>query len=208
MASPRAAFKALADTAALFLVLPVLVGYRLGALVLPGRRDLLFQHAGQALSLLPGFLGVLCRRAFYRSTLAACSGSVWIGFGTLFSKPETEIGDNVSIGANCMIGLATIGPGTLLGSNVDIPSGKSQHGFDDPETPMRLQQGVFNRVSIGADVWLGNGCIVLVDVGDHAIVAAGAVVVHPVEPWSIVGGNPARVLGTRRSADTAGLGSI
>lgn len=194
----KGAIKKLADLIALLAVSPALIAYRLGILVWPSRRDLLFQDAGQALSLVPGLPGVFMRRAFYRQTLQECANSVWIGFGTLLTKSEASLGENVYIGSNCTIGMASIGADVLLGSNVDIPSGKSQHGFDDPDTPIRLQAGAFERIRIGSDVWVGNGSIILADVGEHAVVAAGGVVVKLVEPWTIVGGNPARVIGQRR----------
>ena len=54
---------------------------------------------------------------------------------------------------------------------------------------------------IGNDVWIGYGATILngVSVGDGAIIAAGAVVTKDVEPYSIVGGNPARVIRKRFS---------
>jgi len=182
-------------------ILPILVLYECAARLAPQRREKFFQSASQSVSLLPNFIGVSCRKAVYRHILRSCADSVRIEFGTLFSKPEAEIGEHVYIGPNCMIGLVSIGADTLVGSNVDIPSGKKQHNFEDPTQPMRIQGGSITRVNIGADVWLGNSCVVMADVGDHAIVAAGAVVIDPVEPWSIVGGNPAREISRRnRSA--------
>lgn len=49
-------------------------------------------------------------------------------------------------------------------------------------------------ISIGNDVWIANSVILLsgVTIGDGAVLAAGSVVVKDVEPYSIVGGNPAR----------------
>ncbi|TXM68926.1 CatB-related O-acetyltransferase [Methylobacterium sp. WL120] len=54
-------------------------------------------------------------------------------------------------------------------------------------------------VSIGHDVWLGSGCMILsgVTVGHGAVVAARAVVAHDVPPYAVVAGNPARVVRTR-----------
>jgi acetyltransferase-like isoleucine patch superfamily enzyme len=54
-------------------------------------------------------------------------------------------------------------------------------------------------VVIGNDVWLGRGCVIMsgVTIGDGACVAANAVVTRDVAPYSIVGGNPARVIRKR-----------
>ena len=52
----------------------------------------------------------------------------------------------------------------------------------------------YDRVSIGARCWVGEGAIVLADVGADSIVAAGAVVVKPIPAACLAGGNPAQVL--------------
>jgi acetyltransferase-like isoleucine patch superfamily enzyme len=49
-------------------------------------------------------------------------------------------------------------------------------------------------VRIGSDVWIGSNAVIGNDVSDRCVVAAGSVVVKPVEPHSMVGGNPARLL--------------
>jgi serine acetyltransferase len=58
------------------------------------------------------------------------------------------------------------------------------------------------EVVIGDDVWLGFGAIVMsgISVGRGAVVASGAVVVKDVEPYSIVGGAPAKLIGWRFSS--------
>ncbi|MFN3720057.1 MAG: DapH/DapD/GlmU-related protein [Rhizobium rhizophilum] len=56
-----------------------------------------------------------------------------------------------------------------------------------------------NRVVIGHDVWIGHGATVLpgVIVGDGAVIGAGAVVSRDVEPYTIVGGVPAKLIRER-----------
>ncbi|BCW49580.1 hypothetical protein StoSoilB13_19220 [Arthrobacter sp. StoSoilB13] len=59
-----------------------------------------------------------------------------------------------------------------------------------------------DRVDIENDAWIGASAIVLggVTVGEGAVVGAGSVVTKDVEPYSIVVGNPARMIGKRFSA--------
>ena len=190
------------DAIAVLLVLPFVGLYALLRLAVRGRPDTLFQGFSQFFSLGPGLPGDYLRRAFYRLTIDSCAEECSIQFGTIFSTSGVQIGFGVYVGANCNIGHCQIGDDTLLGSNVTILSGKRQHHFARLDVPIRFQGGDYRSVSIGRDVWIGNGAIVMEDVGDQAVVAAGAVVVKPVEARSIVGGNPATVIGYRRDAST------
>ena len=51
-------------------------------------------------------------------------------------------------------------------------------------------------IVVGDDVWIGENAIVCsgVTIGQGAIVAAGAIVTKDIEPYAIVGGNPAKVI--------------
>jgi hypothetical protein len=62
-----------------------------------------------------------------------------------------------------------------------------------------------HHVSIGNDVWIGHGAIVLAgrSIGDGAVIAGGAVVTKDVPPYTIVGGNPARPIRQRFPDDIA-----
>ncbi len=105
-----------------------------------------------------------------------------VNFGCLFDgrKYSIWVGDDVSIGPEAAI--LTLG--------------------HDPQSADFADQG--GDVNIGNRVWIAYRAIVLpgVTVGDGAVVAAGAVVVHDVEPFTIVAGVPARKVGERnRSLD-------
>lgn len=54
-------------------------------------------------------------------------------------------------------------------------------------------------ITIGSDAWVAARAIVMpgVTIGDGAVVAAGAVVTKDVEPWTVVGGNPAKFIKRR-----------
>jgi acetyltransferase-like isoleucine patch superfamily enzyme len=63
---------------------------------------------------------------------------------------------------------------------------------EDPMQPVRLKETNVKRVHIGRNSWLGANAVVMADVGDDAIVGAGAVVVQPVSSGTTVVGNPAK----------------
>ncbi|QEL24201.1 chloramphenicol acetyltransferase [Bosea sp. F3-2] len=62
-----------------------------------------------------------------------------------------------------------------------------------------------HAVTIGPDVWIGHGAIVLAgrNIGTGAVIAGGAVVTKDVAPYTIVAGNPARPVRRRFSEDVA-----
>jgi len=188
----KRAARGLSRTAAL----PEWLAYELAARV--GDRDEAFHHASQTLSLVPGYAGIYIRREFYRLALEACSDDCCVAFGTVISHPGTSIGRRVYIGLHGNIGLCAIGDDVLFGSGVHILSGSKQHRIDDPDTPINTQGGVFERVNIGRDTWIGNGARVMADVGEGCVIGAGSVVSKPIPDWSIAVGHPARVVRRRK----------
>jgi len=108
---------------------------------------------------------------------------------------DVTIGDYSRIGIHCTV----IGP-VSIGSHVNLAQGITvtalNHNFSD--TTQRIdQQGITTRpVVIADDVWIGANAVILpgVTIGQHAVVAAGAVVTKDVPPYSVVGGVPATVL--------------
>ena len=160
-------------------------------------KDDVFNAFSQFLSLFPGKLGVYFRASFYHFTMAHCDVDTVISFGVLFSQQDTELQSGCYIGPYSNIGKCRIEANCLLGSAVHILSGKKQHNFDDIDLPLNEQGGQFTKVVIGEDSWLGNGAIVMANVGKKCIVAAGSVVVNDVPDYAIVGGNPAKIIKMR-----------
>lgn len=187
--------KKLVQFIALLLILPLYLLLLLSELFV--KTDQSFQGCSQLLSLFPGVPGNYLRQQFYRLTLAECYDDCCIEFGTRLNQRGIEIGRRVYIGTNCCIGLCRIEEDVMLGSNVDIISGKKQHNFDNLEIPMREQGGELEKIVIGEDSWLGNSSVVMANVGRKSIIAAGSVVVKDLSPYSIAGGNPAKVLKSR-----------
>lgn len=62
----------------------------------------------------------------------------------------------------------------------------------------------YSPITIGNDVWIGARVIIMdgVNIGDGAIIAAGAVVTKDVEPYTIVGGVPAKTIRKRTDASS------
>lgn len=128
-------------------------------------------------------------------------GAVLRGTGVI-----RDMGEGIKVGARTAIGVQnvilgqggiTIGDDCLLGPNVSIFS--ENHRFDQPSVPIRQQGEVRLPTTVGNNVWIGAGAIILggATIGDGAIVAAGSVVRGHVPPMSIVAGIPARVVRER-----------
>jgi acetyltransferase-like isoleucine patch superfamily enzyme len=155
-----------------------------------GKGDEVFQFCAQCLAIVPGLPGAYLRGAFYFGSLEHCDWEVRIGFGSIFVKRAARVSKHVSLGNYCVIGHADIGQAVMIGSRVSIPSGKRQHL--DESGRLSGTKGQFDRVAIGARSWVGEGAIVLADVGEDCIVGAGAVVTHTMPARSLSSGNPAR----------------
>ena len=161
-----------------------------------GRRKA-FLSLMQMVSLFPGISGEWLRRGVLQWITGSRLADACISFGTLFSDPDLRIGDGVYIGPRCDIGRVEIGCNTIIGSHVHITSGLKQHMFDQIDIPIRDQGGVFERICIGEDVWIGNGAMISADVGRGCVVGMGSVVVEPIPDYGVAVGNPASVISYR-----------
>lgn len=125
-----------------------------------------------------------------------------VGHGATIRPPfHCDYGSNISLGHgvflnfNCVIldvVAVTIGDHTQIGPGVQILTA------DHPRDPEVRKSGLENgrEIHIGKNVWIGGGAILLpgVNVGDDAIIAAGAVVTKNVPPGTTVAGVPAKVV--------------
>lgn len=119
-------------------------------------------------------------------------------------------GINVRIGKGCHINEHVFIQGASIGNHVMIAPNVSilndSHTFKETDIPMVQQPKVLNdNPIIGDDVWIGRNAIILngVKIGNGAIIGAGAVVTHDIEPYSVVGGVPARFIKKRPGYEIA-----
>ena len=114
---------------------------------------------------------------------------------------DFSIGDYSGVGSGASIPQGvTIGNDVMIGRNLKIFT--KNHRSDRTDIPMRLQG--FTEISplnIGNDVWIGDNVIITAGcnkIGEGSILAAGAVVTKDVEPYCVVGGNPAKIIRYRK----------
>jgi len=111
-----------------------------------------------------------------------------------------QIGDNCSVNSNVQIGAAAgkilIGNDVMIAPNVVLRA--ANHAMLRG-VPMRLQKSTPGDIHIEDDVWIGSNAVVTagVRIARGTVVAAGAVVTRSTDPYSIVGGVPAKKIGER-----------
>ncbi|MBL8764886.1 MAG: acyltransferase [Phycisphaerae bacterium] len=110
-----------------------------------------------------------------------------------------ELGSRVRLNSGVFVvsyARVRIGDNCLIGERVSIRD--ADHG-SAPGTPMRDQPHVSAPITIGDDVWIGCGAVILkgVTIGSGAIIGAGSVVTKDVPPMGIAVGAPARVVRVR-----------
>lgn len=118
---------------------------------------------------------------------------------------EIRASEQLHIGEGSIIGDKSIldarRGGIFIGKNVNFGSGvhlwTGQHDYKDPY--FRSMPGRRGPIRIGDRAWLGANVTVLhsVTIGEGAVVATGAVVTKDVEPYTLVGGIPAKKIGER-----------
>jgi acetyltransferase-like isoleucine patch superfamily enzyme len=109
----------------------------------------------------------------------------------------------LTIGARCSIGRGTsivarrridIGDDVTIAPNVYITD--HNHAYADVDVPIKEQYPTHDPVRIGEGTWIAAGATVLpgADIGRHVTVGAGAVVRGKIDDFTVVAGNPARVV--------------
>lgn len=117
---------------------------------------------------------------------------------------SVSLGDGSSISNNCFLSGSKagihIGAKVMIAPNCVLVA--FDHGYHDLEIPMIDQPYQDAPIVIEDDVWIAANCTITkgVRLGHGCIVGANSVVTRDVEPFTIVGGVPARLIGSRRVA--------
>ena len=133
-----------------------------------------------------------------KGLFAQCGDGVIIEAGFHFDYgSQVQIGDRTFININCIMldapineGAISIGDDCLIGPNVQLLT--VSHAVNPIE---RLNKENFTApITIGNNVWIGAGVIVLagVTIGENAVLGAGSVVTKNVAANTVVAGNPAQ----------------
>jgi len=153
--------------------------------------------------------GNYLRAYYYKKKFHSFGERTYLFPGSTIFRPDLiSIGSDSSINQDC-----TLNPGPshpdggpclvfadrcYIGPNCYFRTGN--HKYDDPDKLFIDQGSSPNKIKIGYDVWVAANCIFLPgsEVGDHSVVAAGAVVSTKFPPYSVIAGNPARVVKKRK----------
>ena len=117
---------------------------------------------------------------------------------------NTAIGNNSGIGYGCEIpNGVVIGNDVMMGPNVIFFT--QNHRSDDVDMPMRMQGMLpVREIIIEDNVWIGARVCILggVTIGTGSIIGACAVVAKSIPPYSVVVGNPAKIVKSRKEVKT------
>ncbi len=132
------------------------------------------------------------------SNILKCEIKKYSYIGNYCTIVETDIGSFCSIADNCIIGGAKhpidwVSTSPVFYNNKNV----MKKNFSNKEFNM------FEKTIIGNDVWIGSNCLIKsgIIIGDGAVIGMGSIVTKNVEPYTIVAGNPSKLIKKRFNDD-------
>ena len=148
-----------------------------------------------------------------REFLVRLGKGVIIPFSSILKSPLIKINDYTRINGNINIrgkGECHIGKYCAIGYDVRIITSTHEYRFANLQTAMHEKNNFGKQleitkgdVNVGNNVWIGDNVTILngVSIGDGAILGASSTVTKNVEPYTIVAGNPAKIISSRFEED-------
>jgi len=182
-------------------------------------------HLDQLIALAPGETGRILRAKRWRGSMGKVGENSNIGYGLMvLGASGIELGENFLCQRNCTLsanddGRIIIGDNVFLNHNVTLDSGfgglitidnyttigmnsvlrSSNHEYERRDIPVTQQGNRPGQIVLGEDVWIAASVTLLPGtiLGRGCIVSAGSVVSGQYPDYSILAGNPARIIGLR-----------
>lgn len=149
--------------------------------------DQLFYDLAQLMACVPGTLGVLLRRLFYKLTLEHCGQGLVVEWLSYCTTRRTCFGDHVWIGPSCIIGNAYVGSHSMIAGHTMILSQSDGHKGGTREVHT-------DKTIIGSGCWIGTHTTIKAHLASGTTVGAGAVVTRTYNQNQTLVGIPARPL--------------
>ena len=115
----------------------------------------------------------------------------------MMTDPVVIIGDRCLIGrGSSIVGHYRIDIGNDVYTGMNVYITDQNHGYEDLDTPIGVQDPLDDPVVIGSGSWIGSGAVILpgARIGEHCVVAANSVVRGQFPRNAVIAGVPAKVV--------------